>query len=120
MNTVAAINPQNFTSFGELLRYLRERVELSQKELAAQVGYHYSYMSRIEKNQRTPDPRTLLARFIPALALDDEPQWTARLLELAGSPKADKPSAVSAANVNPAAPAPATALPIFDLSASNL
>ena len=120
MNSIAAISPQSFTSFGDLLRYLRERVELSQKELAAQVGYHYSYMSRIEKNQRTPDPKTLLARFIPALALDDEPQWTARLLELAGASKGDAPSTVSSADVNPASPAPATALPIFDLSASNL
>ena len=117
MNTVAAINPQNFTSFGELLRYLRERVELSQKELAAQVGYHYSYMSRIEKNQRTPDPKTLLARFIPALALDDEPQWTARLLELAVGSEKNSPTSLDS---KPASPAPATALPIFDLSASNL
>jgi len=120
MNSIAAISPHSFNSFGELLRYLRERVELSQKELAAQVGYHYSYMSRIEKNQRTPDPKTLLARFIPALALDDEPQWTARLLELAGASKGDAPSTVSSADVKPAARVPATALPIFDLSASNL
>lgn len=117
---MTAITPQNFTSFGELLRYLRERVELSQKELAAQVGYHYSYMSRIEKNQRTPDPKTLMARFIPALALDDEPQWTARLLELAGGSNKPLSTTASTADVKPASPAPTTALPIFDLSASNL
>src|SRR5512147_2188515 len=84
MQGLLAVSPQNFTNFGELLRFLRERVELSQKELALQVGYHYSYMSRIEKNQRTPDPTTLMARFVPALSLDGEPEWTARLLELAG------------------------------------
>jgi predicted ATPase len=97
---------------------LRERVELSQKELALQVGYHYSYMSRIEKNQRTPDPTTLMARFVPALSLDSEPEWTARLLELAGGTETKTHSAV------PASPgprsAPPTALPIFDLSSSNL
>jgi predicted ATPase/DNA-binding XRE family transcriptional regulator len=120
MNSISAITPQSFTSFGELLRYLRERVELSQKELAAQVGYHYSYMSRIEKNQRTPDPKTLLARFIPALVLDDEPQWTARLLELAGASEANLPSTVSTADIRPTSFSPTTALPIFDLSASNL
>ena len=120
MTTIAAITPQSFTSFGELLRYLRERVELSQKELAAQVGYHYSYMSRIEKNQRTPDPKTLLARFIPALALDDEPQWTARLLELAGGSNMSLSSTVSTPDAKPAPFSPTTALPIFDLSASNL
>src|SRR4026207_2512621 len=101
MTTIAAITPQSFTSFGELLRYLRERVELSQKELAAQVGYHYSYMSRIEKNQRTPDPKTLLARFIPALALDDEPQWTARLLEVAGGSNMPLSSTISTPDAKP-------------------
>jgi predicted ATPase/DNA-binding XRE family transcriptional regulator len=120
MNSMAAITPQSFTSFGELLRYLRERVELSQKELATQVGYHYSYMSRIEKNQRTPDPKTLLARFIPALALDDEPQWTARLLELAGGLGVNPRSTVPTADAKLASLIPTTALPIFDLSASNL
>ena len=79
------LSPENFNSFGELLRYLRERAELSQRELALQVGYHYSYMSRIEKNERMPDSATLMARFIPALGLDDEPQWTERLLRLAAS-----------------------------------
>src|SRR4029079_3237315 len=95
MEALVAISPQSFTSFGELLRFLRERVELSQKELAMQVGYHYSYMSRIEKNQRTPDPTTLMARFVPALSLDSEPEWTARLLELAGGTETKSPSGVA-------------------------
>lgn len=118
MEALAAVSPQSFTSFGELLRFLRERVELSQKELAMQVGYHYSYMSRIEKNQRTPDPTTLMARFIPALELDSEPEWTARLLELAGKPDVKMPAVSSSLEV--ARPTPPTALPIFDLSSSNL
>src|SRR5215510_3812364 len=83
--TSGTLIPENFNTFGELLRYLRERAELSQRELALQVGYHYSYMSRIEKNERMPDSATLMARFIPALGLDDEPQWTERLLKLAAS-----------------------------------
>lgn len=118
MEALVAISPQSFTSFGELLRFLRERVELSQKELAMQVGYHYSYMSRIEKNQRTPDPTTLMARFVPALSLDSEPEWTARLLELAGGTETRTHSAVPA-SLGPSS-APPTALPIFDLSSSNL
>jgi predicted ATPase len=121
MEALVAISPQSFTSFGELLRFLRERVELSQKELAMQVGYHYSYMSRIEKNQRTPDPTTLMARFVPALYLDSEPEWTARLLELAGVTETKQRSATaSPSGSKPALPAPPTALPIFDLSSSNL
>src|SRR5215217_9269629 len=81
----STITPENFNNFGELLRFLRERAELSQRELALQVGYHYSYMSRIEKNERLPDSATLMARFIPALGLEDEPKWTERLLKLAAS-----------------------------------
>src|SRR5512138_1795444 len=81
----AAISPDTFVYFGDLLRYLRERAELSQRELALQVGYHYSYMSRIERNERLPDSATLMARFIPALGLEQEPKWTERLLKLAAS-----------------------------------
>jgi len=121
MEGLLAVSPQNFTNFGELLRFLRERVELSQKELALQVGYHYSYMSRIEKNQRTPDPTTLMARFIPALSLDGEPEWTARLLELAAGSEAKNPSGFTVSDQSkPTSSHPPTALPIFDLSASNL
>jgi len=121
MESLVSISPGSFTSFGELLRYLRERVELSQKELALQVGYHYSYMSRLEKNQRTPDPTTLMARFVPALFLDAEPEWTARLLELAGVAKTKAPLPVtSLGEAKPASSTPPTALPIFDLSSSNL
>jgi len=76
-------SPQSFGKFGDLLRYLRERAELTQRDLASQVGYHYSYVSRIEKNEHIPDAATLVGRFIPALGLEREPQWTERLLKLA-------------------------------------
>src|SRR5690349_22235286 len=118
MQGLVAVSPQSFTNFGELLRFLRERAELSQKQLALEVGYHYSYMSRIEKNQRIPDPTTLMARFVPALYLDAEPEWTARLLELAGGSETRVTPAQSA--LSGTKPAPPTALPIFDLSSSNL
>jgi predicted ATPase len=119
MQGLISVSPQSFTSFGELLRFLRERAELSQKQLALEVGYHYSYMSRIEKNQRIPDPTTLMARFVPALYLDGEPEWTARLLELARRPELQAASlAGSSPSSRPAVPP--TALPIFDLSSSNL
>ena len=87
-----AITPNDFDTFGELVRYLRERAELSQRELAAQVGYHFTYLSRVERNERTPEATTLMARFIPALGLEDQPQWTARLLKLAArNTRADAP-----------------------------
>jgi len=112
-STTGTVTPENFNNFGELLRYLRERAELSQRELALQVGYHYSYMSRIEKNERLPDSATLMARFVPALGLDDQPQWTERLLRLAAS---EEKTIAPRRGQNPASPAPvvATALPVFE------
>ena len=83
IDAVAAVSPASFPSFGDLLRYLRKRVELSQRELAVHVGYHHSYMSRIENNEYIPDPAVLMSRFVPALHLEKEPAWTRRLLELA-------------------------------------
>src|SRR5574341_155550 len=112
--TSGMLTPENFNNFGELLRYLRERAELSQRELALQVGYHYSYMSRIEKNERMPDSATLMARFIPALGLDDEPHWTERLLKLAASE--EKTMAPRRGGQAPASrpPGVASSLPSFD------
>lgn len=78
-----AVSPASFSSFGELLRFLRKRAELSQRELALQVGYHYSYMSRLENNEYVPDPAMLMAHFVPALGLEKDQAWTNRLLELA-------------------------------------
>lgn len=84
-------SPQSFTAFGDLLRYLRERAHLSQRELAALVGYHFSYISYLEKNTRIVDEATLRGRFVPALGLEDEPEWVMRLLELAKNKKIDTP-----------------------------
>ena len=117
---VGALSPDSFNNFGELLRYLRERAELSQRELALQVGYHYSYMSRIEKNERLPDSATLMARFIPALGLEDEPRWTERLLRLAASEEktlAPRKSGLSSAS-HPAKTD--SALPKFETALSTL
>lgn len=77
------ITPESFETFGELLRYLRECVQLSQRDLAAQVGYHYSYISYLEKNTRIPDLAVVKARFVPALELRYEEAWIERLLALA-------------------------------------
>jgi len=76
------ISPASFTTFGELLRYLRTRAELTQRELALKVGYHYSHLNRFEKNQRTPDRATILSRFAPALEIQNENEWVERMLAL--------------------------------------
>jgi predicted ATPase/transcriptional regulator with XRE-family HTH domain len=78
-----SISPEKFSTFGDLLKYLRKREELTQRELALQVGYSDTQISRLEQNQRVPDAATLTALFVPALHLEHEPQWVERLLELA-------------------------------------
>ena len=78
-----AVSPEKFSTFGELLKYLRKREEFTQRELALLVGYSDTQISRLEQNQRVPDEATLKALFVPALHLEREPQWVERLLELA-------------------------------------
>ena len=78
-----AVSPEKFSTFGDLLKYLRKREEITQRELAILVGYSDTQISRLEQNQRVPDAGTLRALFVPALHLEREPQWVERLLELA-------------------------------------
>src|SRR5215208_6725368 len=75
----------SFASFGALLRYLRRRARLQQRDLAIAVGYSEGQICRLEQNQRLPDLPTLAARFLPALDLEDAPELAARLLELAAA-----------------------------------
>jgi len=75
-----AITPDQFSTFGELLRYLRRQARITQRELAIAVGYSDTQISRIEQNQRVPDSTTITALFVPALYIEQEPKWVARLL----------------------------------------
>jgi transcriptional regulator with XRE-family HTH domain len=77
------VSPEKFSTFGDLLKYLRKREELTQRELAIQGGYSDTQISRLEQNQRVPDAETLIALFVPALHINHEPRWVERLLELA-------------------------------------
>ena len=81
--SASAVSPDKFSTFGDLLKYLRKREELTQREFAILVGYSDTQISRLEQNQRVPDAGTLKALFVPALHLQHEPQWVERLLELA-------------------------------------
>jgi DNA-binding XRE family transcriptional regulator len=49
-----ALPPAAFDSFGELLRHLRHRTHLTQRELAIAVGYSESQISRLEQVERLP------------------------------------------------------------------
>jgi transcriptional regulator with XRE-family HTH domain len=83
--SIPASTLEKFTSFGDLLRYLRRRTGITQTELSIAVGYSTAQISRLEQNLRLPDIPTIEARFVSALDLEDEPKVVARLLDLAAS-----------------------------------
>src|ERR671925_428207 len=76
---------EKFTTFGDLLRYLRRAAGLTQPELSVQEGYRHAQISRLEQNLRMPDIPTVEARFVPALGVEDDSKVVARLLDLAAN-----------------------------------
>jgi predicted ATPase/transcriptional regulator with XRE-family HTH domain len=88
MSMADAVLP-SFANLGEMLRYLRRRARLTQRELSIAVGYSESQISRLEQNERLVDEVTLLARFVPALGLEDQPDAVKRLVALAGAQMAE-------------------------------
>jgi len=80
----------SFVTFGDLLKYLRRRARLTQRELSIAVGYSEAQISRLEQNQRPPDLASLTALFIPALYIDDEPLIVSRLMELAAQARGEE------------------------------
>lgn len=101
----SAIQPGQFATFGQLLRFLRQRAGLTQRELSIAVGYSESQMSRLEQNQRAPDQAALAARFVPALHLEHEPDWVARLLDLGAASRSagqtEEPAPAAAPRLTP-------------------
>ncbi|HKY55176.1 MAG TPA: helix-turn-helix domain-containing protein, partial [Anaerolineales bacterium] len=85
-----AIPLKSFPTFGDLLKYLRRRARLTQRELSIAVGYSEAQISRLEQNQRPPDLASLTALFIPALYIDDEPLIVTRLMELAAQARGEQ------------------------------
>ena len=67
---------EKFTTFGDLLRYLRRAAGLTQLELSVQVGYSHAQISRLEQNLRMPDIPTIEARFVPASIWNTNPKWS--------------------------------------------
>ncbi len=58
---------EKFTTFGDLLRFLRRRAGITQLELSIAVGYSDAQISRLEQNLRPPDIPTIEARFVSDL-----------------------------------------------------
>ena len=84
------------TSFGHLLRFLRKRAHLTQRELAVLVGYSDAQINRYEKDMRTPDVSVVAARFIKALGLESDSEIAAKLISLAHQPTSSLTPAVAA------------------------
>jgi tetratricopeptide (TPR) repeat protein len=75
----------SFDTFGSLLRYLRRRARMTQRDLGLAVGYSEAHVCRLEQGQRLPDPPTAAALFVPALRLPPQSDLAGRLVELAGA-----------------------------------
>lgn len=67
---ISIVHSTSFTTFGEMLRFLRRRVQLTQCDLAIAVGYSEAHICRLEQNRRAPDLTMLQALFVPALDLE--------------------------------------------------
>lgn len=80
------VSPASFATFGELLKFLRRRAQLSQLELSIAVGYSEAQISRLETNQRRPDRASVLALFVPALGIQRDPAVIERLVALCAEP----------------------------------
>jgi ATP/maltotriose-dependent transcriptional regulator MalT/DNA-binding XRE family transcriptional regulator len=77
------MDPSSFTTFGELLRYLRRQSRLTQRDLGIAIGYSEGHINRYEKDKAWPDPTLVAALIVPALHLEQESSLARRLLELA-------------------------------------
>jgi predicted ATPase/transcriptional regulator with XRE-family HTH domain len=66
---------------------------MTQRDLAAALGYSDSLISNLEKEQRLPDLATVMQWFIPALGLQDDPHTAAQLIEQAALARGERPPA---------------------------
>jgi predicted ATPase/transcriptional regulator with XRE-family HTH domain len=80
---LASGSSATYTTFGALLKHLRRRARLTQRELGIAVGYSETQITRLEGDTRVPDPGVVRALFIDALDLQNEPQWARLLVEMA-------------------------------------
>jgi LuxR family maltose regulon positive regulatory protein len=112
-NPLPASDPESFTRFGELLRFLRLRARLTQRELSIAVGYNFAQISRLEQGQRLPDPVVVAATFVPALDIALGSPWATRLVALAESARRDPQAAPSAPEPRASSPAVPQSAPLL-------
>jgi non-specific serine/threonine protein kinase len=75
-----------------LLKYLRRRAGLTQRELGIAAGYSEAHVSRLENGQRLPTPLAVRTMLIPALDLGNDPALAERLVELADISRGGEPA----------------------------
>ena len=80
-------------AFGPLLKHLRKQAGMTQRDLAAALGYSESFISCLEKAHRQPDLQAVTERFIPALGLQDDPKTAAALIEQTALARGERPPA---------------------------
>ena len=102
--TVTAIPQAAGATFGGLLKFLRRRAQLTQRELGLAVGYSESQISRLERNERLPDMAAVAALYVPALGLEDDPAAAAQLLALAAAARGEALPPDSSAGLPPLRP----------------
>lgn len=78
-------------SFGMLLKQLRKRAGMTQRDLAAALGYSDSLISSLEKGRRLPDIDVVMQRFVPALGLQDDPRTATELIAAAAAARGQAP-----------------------------
>jgi tetratricopeptide (TPR) repeat protein len=101
-----------------MLRVLRHRARLTQRELGLAVGYSEAQISRLEKGKRLPDPSVVAALFLPSLGLANEPELAARLHRLAETARTSShpgPTAVGPGHHAEGAVSPAIADDLADI-----
>jgi predicted ATPase/transcriptional regulator with XRE-family HTH domain len=73
----------SFSTFGELLKHLRRRMQMTQQELGNALGYSQALIARLEGGERLPELAHVKTAYVKALGLQHEPALAKRLIELA-------------------------------------
>lgn len=76
-------------SFGQILQQLRQERGLSQEELGFESGYHRTYISLLERGQKSPSLQTI---FQLAKALKLEPSEMILRVQALATPRSRKKS----------------------------
>jgi LuxR family maltose regulon positive regulatory protein len=88
--------PAAFVSFGQLLRYLRRRAQLTQRELALAAGCSTTEIARLEHDQPSAELAALAVQLVLALRLVPASAWASRLHELAHTASPSLPAGARA------------------------